>query len=96
MKLLSYSQVILETRRRMNRYVDMDKKSRALYNSIEKKWNELYGLVVDRLDTKLIGKQVPHDHPVFEPAIVRIRRRAACHYAGLEWPCHRAWHLIAR
>ena len=68
MKLLSYSQVILETRRRMNRYVDMDKKSRALYNSIEKKWNELYGLVVDRLDTKLIGKQVPHDHPIFEPA----------------------------
>ena len=68
MKLLSYSQVILETRRRMNRYVDMDSKSRALYNAIEKKWNELYGLVVDRLDTKLTGKHVPADHPVFDPA----------------------------
>ncbi|MDP0562702.1 MAG: hypothetical protein QS721_10420 [Candidatus Endonucleobacter sp. (ex Gigantidas childressi)] len=68
MKLLSYSQVILETRRRMNRYVEMNRKSRALYNAIEKKWNELYGLVVDRLDTKLTGKHVPAGHPVFDPA----------------------------
>lgn len=68
MKLLSYAEVIGDTRRRMNRYVEMDRKQRELYNNIEQRFNELYALVVSRLDSKLTGKKVPSDDPIFEPA----------------------------
>ena len=39
MKLLSYAEVISDTRRRMNSYVEMDKKQRDLYNNIEQRFN---------------------------------------------------------
>lgn len=68
MKLLSYAEVIGDTRRRMNRYVEMDRKQRELYNNIEQRFNELHALVVSRLDSKLTGKKVPSDDPIFEPA----------------------------
>lgn len=68
MKLLSYAEVISDTRRRMNRYVEMDKKQRDLYNNIEQRFNELYSLVVSRLDSKLTGKKIPSDDPIFEPS----------------------------
>jgi hypothetical protein len=68
MKLLSYAEVISDTRRRMNRYVEMDKKQRNLYNNIEQRFNELYSLVVSRLDSKLTGKKIPSGDPIFEPS----------------------------
>uniref|UniRef100_A0A486XIN0 Uncharacterized protein n=1 Tax=Rheinheimera sp. BAL341 TaxID=1708203 RepID=A0A486XIN0_9GAMM len=68
MKLLSYADVISDTRRRMNRYVEMDRKQRELYNNIELRFNELHELVVSRLDSKLTGKRIPADAPIFEPA----------------------------
>lgn len=68
MKLLSYADVIGDTRRRMNRYVEMDRKQRELYNNIELWFNELHELVVSRLDSKLTGKRIPADAPIFEPA----------------------------
>jgi len=68
MKLLSYADVIGETRRRMNRYVEMDRKQRELYNNIEQRFNELHELVISRLDSKLTGKRIPADSPIFEPA----------------------------
>lgn len=65
MKLLSYAEVISDIRRRMNSYVEMDRRQRELYNTIEQRFNELHSAVVSRLDTKLGGKKVPADDPMF-------------------------------
>ncbi|MBV1883867.1 MAG: hypothetical protein KUG82_19665 [Pseudomonadales bacterium] len=66
MKLLSYAEVIADVRRRMHRYVEMDRCQRELYNNIESRFNELYEAVVSRLDAKLTGKKIPSDHVIFE------------------------------
>jgi hypothetical protein len=68
MKLLSYAEVIMATRRRMNQYVEMGRSHRELYNRIEHKFNKLYELVVQRLDSKLTGKKIPADAPFFDEA----------------------------
>ncbi|UYM17634.1 hypothetical protein [Endozoicomonas euniceicola] len=68
MKLLSYSEVIKNIRKRLYRYVEMDRQQRELYDTIEKQFNELYGKVVSRLDTKLKGKQLPSGDPLFSSA----------------------------
>lgn len=68
MKLLSYSEVIKDIRKRLYRYVEMDRKQRELYDNIEKQFNELYGKVVSRLDTKLKGKQLQPSDPLFSSA----------------------------
>ena len=68
MKLLSYAEVIATIRRRLNCYVEMDRKSREIYNGIEKRFNQLYASVVSRLDTKLKGKKLPASDPIFNPS----------------------------
>lgn len=68
MKLLSYAEVIASTRRRMHRYVEMDRLQRELYNKIERQFNDLYQEVISRLDTKLKGKRLPASHPIFAPS----------------------------
>lgn len=70
MKLLSYSEVIKDIRKRLYRYVEMDRKQRELYDNIEKQFNELHGKVVSRLDTKLKGKQLQPSDPIFSKARV--------------------------
>lgn len=68
MKLLSYAEVIADIRRRLNRYVEMDRYQREIYNNIELRFNELYDAVVSRLDAKLTGKRIPFEHQIFEPS----------------------------
>lgn len=68
MKLLSYAEVIADVRRRLNRYVEMDRRQRELYNNIERRFNDLYAAVISRLDSKLTGKKIPSDDAIFEPA----------------------------
>lgn len=68
MKLLSYAELISSTRRRMHRYVEMDRLQRELYNKIELQFNNLYQEVISRLDTKLTGKRLPANHPLFAPS----------------------------
>ena len=70
MKLLSYAEVIANIRRRMNRYVEMDRKQRDIYNNIEQRFNTLYNAVVARLDAKLTGKRIPSDDPMYAPSRV--------------------------
>ncbi len=65
MKLLSYSEVIKDIRKRLYRYVEMERKQRQLYNNIEKRFNALHEKVVARQDTRLKGKQIPADDPIF-------------------------------
>ena len=65
MKLLSYSEVIKGIRKRLYRYVEMDRMQRELYNNIEKRFNALHKKVVSRLDTKLTGKKIPPDDIIF-------------------------------
>ncbi|ACV25466.1 hypothetical protein [Kangiella koreensis] len=68
MKLLSYAEVIGEIRRKLSRYVEMDRLQRQIYNSIESRFNRLYTEVVTRLDTKLKGKSIPFEHTIFSEA----------------------------
>ena len=68
MKLLSYSEVIKDIRKRLYRYVEMNRKQRQLYDNIEKQFNALYGKVVSRLDTKLKGKQLQPNDQLFASA----------------------------
>lgn len=68
MKLLSYSEVVKEIRKRLYHYVEMDKKQRDLYNAIETQFNILHQNAIARLDSKLKGKQIPPDDPFFNPS----------------------------
>lgn len=68
MKLLSYSERIKEIRKRLYRYVEMDRKQRELYDNIEKQFNALHGKVVSRLDTRLKGKLLQSRDPLFASA----------------------------
>lgn len=68
MKLLSYSEVIAEIRLRLHRYVEMDRRQREIYNNIELHFNELYAAVISRLDSKLTGKRIPSEDPIFHQA----------------------------
>ena len=68
MKLLSYSEVIKGIRKRLYRYVEMDRIQRELYNNIEQRFNQLHDKIVSRLDTKLTGRKILPDDVLFTPS----------------------------
>ena len=68
MKLLSYSEVIKQIRNKLYRYVEMNRRQRNIYNAVEKRFNELNDLIIERMDTRLRGKKIPPEHSVFYPA----------------------------
>lgn len=67
-RLLSFIEIISDVRRKLHRYIEMNKKQRALYNAVEQHYNELNSLVINLLDSKLTGKILSHQHEFFHPA----------------------------
>lgn len=68
MRLLSFTEVITDIRRKLHRYIDMNQKQRALYNRVEQYYNQLNSLVIELLDSKLTGKLLSPQHEFFQPA----------------------------
>lgn len=69
MRLLSFTEVISDIRRKLHRYIDMNREQRKLYNAIERQYNELNLLVINELDSKLTGKILPSTHSFFNPSL---------------------------
>ncbi|MHC5226351.1 hypothetical protein [Ignatzschineria sp. LJL83] len=68
MRLLSFTEIITDIRRKLHRYIEMDQKQRQLYNAIEQQYNELSALVLQLLDSKLTGKTLSSQHEFFYPS----------------------------
>ena len=72
MKLLSYSESISSIRRRLYRYVEMSRDQRNLYNAIENRFNEMKDKIHKRMDSRLTGKQLPYDDPIYASSSILI------------------------
>lgn len=65
MKLLSYSEIVKDIRKRLYRYVEMDNNQRELYNAVEFQFNQLHEKVLSKLDTKLKGRGLDPSDEIF-------------------------------